>query len=640
MASAAAVLLFSAAQPVIGQAIPDIDRPIKTAVRNPEAIAVVIGIAKYQHPDVPEVGFAVKDAQAIRELLIQTLGYPADRVLLRTNEEASLARLRPIIRQMLPTRVAPGKSDLFVYYSGHGAPNTNTREPYLIPFDYDPSFMPTSDSAYSLKELYADLGKLNARSVTVVLDACFSGLADTAAGRAATVVKYARPGVIEVDSPVAQLPNGLAIAATGPGEIASWQPEAQHGLLTYYLLRALRGEAADEKGRVTAAELERYLKEKVPKAAEQLRQRNQTPQVIAQDAGRVLAQLPISALRTGQAQVVQTFGSLEITVDLGGELLLDDISQGTLSAGQRFIQRQIAAGPHQIEIRKERYRPVSEQVIVPPDQPLRKTYQLAAILPEKPQLEKAYGLIQVTADADGTLYIDDVKAAELSPFAKYTTGRIEAGPHRVRVEKPGYQAAEQQVLVLPNQTATAELKLAPPSAPPVGRETQPPPGAPSLAPTATPSGAAERPVQRRIGDMLNQTDAKRPTFETESYRVTIESVRRRGNSITVTLVFESVSESKIALSWGWSFEPDGGLYLLGENGEKWVAERRPGLMARDDAGIVFTPGMGQVSLLPGTKIKTKFVFGGSGTSSSFTLVSREGAPRSGRDIVIHGLVPN
>jgi sugar lactone lactonase YvrE len=425
---------------------------------------VVIGIAKYQHPDVPDVEFAVNDAVAIKRMLVETLGYREDRVLLRTNEDASVGRLKSLMRQELPARVIAGKSDVFVYYSGHGAPNADTREASLIPWDYDPRYALTSDSAYPLKEFYSDLGKLKSRSVTVTLDACFSGRSESG-----MVLKDVSPPYIEV--PLPELPTGLVVTATGPREVATWDREHRHGLLTYYLLRALRGEAADEKGRVTAAQLERYLKEKVPQAARELRQRNQTPQVTAQEPGRLLAQLPISALKTGEAQVIAQFGSLQITIDVGGELLIDGVPQGVIPAGQAFVQKQIAAGPHTLEIKKERYKPIQEQVMVLPDQPLRKTYQLAAILPEKAQIEVAYGLIQVTADAGGTLYIDAEKAAELSPFARYTTGRIKAGPHQVRVEKAGYQAAEQQVLVLPNQTATAELKLTPiPSVPTPSRE--------------------------------------------------------------------------------------------------------------------------------------------------------------------------
>jgi hypothetical protein len=435
------------------------DRPVRTSTRNAEAVAVVIGISQYQNSDVPEVDFAVRDAQAVRDVLIQTLGYASSRVFLHTDAVASLAQLKPLIRQELLSKVIPGKSDVFVYYSGHGAPNAETREGFLIPYDYNPAYRPTSDSAYPLREFYADLARLKARSVTVVLDACFSGQSDaTQGGGRGMVIKDASPAFIEVQNLAMNLPNGLVITATGPQEIATWDRPHQHGLLTYYLLEGLRGEAADEQGRVTAGRLEQYLKEKVPQAAEELRHRKQMPQVVAVDSNQVLAQLPLSAIKTGRAVVKPAYGSLQITLLLGGELYIDGVNEGTIQAGQVFYEKQITAGPHQVEVRKEGFQAIQEQVVVRPDQLAEKTYNF---LPEAPQVEKAYGLIQISSGTGGTLYIDGRKIAELSPYEKYTTGRVEAGPHEVRVEKPGYVAASQQVTVLPDQAATCNLTMRP-----------------------------------------------------------------------------------------------------------------------------------------------------------------------------------
>ena len=39
----------------------------------------------------------------------------------------------------LPNNVEKDSS-VFVYYSGHGAPNTKTGDAYLVPYDGDPSF--------------------------------------------------------------------------------------------------------------------------------------------------------------------------------------------------------------------------------------------------------------------------------------------------------------------------------------------------------------------------------------------------------------------------------------------------------------------------------------------------------------------
>ena len=70
------ILILAAA--LHGQVATDTaDRPPKTTKRCPDAVAVVVGISHYQNPNVPEAVFAARDAEAMREMLIQTLGYPS-----------------------------------------------------------------------------------------------------------------------------------------------------------------------------------------------------------------------------------------------------------------------------------------------------------------------------------------------------------------------------------------------------------------------------------------------------------------------------------------------------------------------------------------------------------------------------------
>lgn len=120
--------------------------------------------------------------------------------------------------------------------------------------------------------------------------------------------------------------------------------------------------------------------------------------------------------------------------------------------------------------------------------------------------------------------------------------------------------------------------------------------------------------------------------------MSIDSVRQASRSLTVTLTFQNISEKKIALSWGQFLDlahpTDQGPYLLDDNGGKWF------LVSRDDAKIVWQPGFGPVDIPSGGKLRTKLVFIGPGTGKSFTLVSTEGAPQAGRDVVINGLMPD
>jgi len=356
--------------------VSEVDQPIKSQTRNPDAVAVVIGIQEYQRrPDIPDVDFALNDAQAVRRVLIDTLGFSDSRILYLKNADASIGQLKPLFRQQLAGMVKPGVSDLFVYYSGHGAPNG--KEGYLIPWDYNPRYTPTADSAYPLKELYADLDKLKAKNLTVILEACFSGQSDSG-----TIIKDASPVGLEVDNQAAMLANGVVISASGGREIATWYRDQKHGLMTYYWLRAMRGEAGDRQGILTPQGLKQYLQNNVPSLARQLRGRSQTPEVTASRNDQVLARLPVSALISGTGKLVKASGKLQITIDRGGDLTIDGVPQGTIPPGNAFLDEDRAAGPHQIEIRKDGFLPIREEVMVDPDLLTRKIYRLTSSTPD------------------------------------------------------------------------------------------------------------------------------------------------------------------------------------------------------------------------------------------------------------------
>jgi hypothetical protein len=60
-----------------------------------------------------------------------------------------------------------------VFYSGHGVPGLKDQRGYLLPVNADPATVDLN--GYPVDVLYENLSKLPAKSVTVYLDACFSG---------------------------------------------------------------------------------------------------------------------------------------------------------------------------------------------------------------------------------------------------------------------------------------------------------------------------------------------------------------------------------------------------------------------------------------------------------------------------------
>ncbi len=255
----------------------DIDAPSFKLKERPHDVALVVGIENYKN--LPAAKWAERDAEAARRTFV-ALGVPERNVIALTGENATRSKIQAYLQEWLPKNVRPD-SRVFVYYSGHGAPDAETKQAYLVPWDADTEFL--QSTAYPLHDFYGALGRLKAKSVVVALDACFSGLG--ASGRS-VFAAGARPLVTKVETAV---PAGITVLAAASSEqLSNALDEQGHGLFTYYLLKGLDGAAKDKAGRVTAGSLLDYAG---PKVGDEARHgnRGQTP-TLAGDSASVLAQ--------------------------------------------------------------------------------------------------------------------------------------------------------------------------------------------------------------------------------------------------------------------------------------------------------------------------------------------------------------
>ncbi len=248
----------------------------------PDDIAVIIGNGDYtrQGRDIPDVRPAHADAASIRLYVSQALGISdGNIILLRDATAAQMAQVfgsRDNYRGQLFDWVKPGRSRVFVYYAGHGAPSLDSGGPYLVPTDADSGRIGLS--GYPLAQLYDNLGRLPAESVTLVLEACFSGQSP-----AGSLVGKASPILLE--SKATTVPANLTvISAAGGNQIANWEQDETHGLFTVYFLKGMSGEAdkapfGNGDGSVTLDELDRYLGETVTYLARRYYGRDQTAQI-------------------------------------------------------------------------------------------------------------------------------------------------------------------------------------------------------------------------------------------------------------------------------------------------------------------------------------------------------------------------
>jgi hypothetical protein len=251
---------------------------------NPDGIAIIIGNRNYANPDVPAVEYAAADAKTMKQYAISMLGFTEENVIFIENAKKTDFELtfgtREVPQGKLFNWVKPGKSDVFIYYSGHGAPDLSSSKAYFMPVDSDPNYIRIG--GYPLDVFYTNLSKTPARSVTVVLDACFSG-----GSQGGMIIRQASPMFIEVKMPLLGGPGAL-LASTSGDQISSWYPKGGHSLFTYYYLRGLRGDADLNRDRkVTLSEMRDFLAENVPYTARRLFNREQIP-VVQGDPEKVL----------------------------------------------------------------------------------------------------------------------------------------------------------------------------------------------------------------------------------------------------------------------------------------------------------------------------------------------------------------
>lgn len=245
--------------------VSDVDQPKRRGAERPDDFALVIGIEDYQ--SLPKADYGVRDAKTMRRHL-EAMGFPPRNIISLEGAQATGNKLKSYLEEWLPLNVKP-ESTLFVYYSGHGAPDPKTGDAYLVPWDGDPAFL--KSTAYPLSKFYADLSRTKAKRVLVALDACFSG-----AGGRSVLAQGARPLVAKV----AETPAGgrvTVLAAASGEEITGSLNEQGHGMFTYFLLKAL------SEGKRTARELHDSLSPRVQDEARR-QNRQQTPALIGEDA--------------------------------------------------------------------------------------------------------------------------------------------------------------------------------------------------------------------------------------------------------------------------------------------------------------------------------------------------------------------
>ncbi len=228
--------------------------------------AVVIGIDKFQNNSIPQLQYPSKDARDFAKFLVDKGNFAPDHVLLLTNEQATLSKIKEVIGDSwLPQRAR--KDDLVVVFaSTHGSPKEIdvAGDNFLVVYDTDPVKL------FSTGIRFADLAptvkeRTNCDRILLLLDACSSGAANVGGKGMVRVGNFDVAGLVGEGQ--------IVISSSAANQRSFESMRYENGVFTRQLMAALLSKGTNTN--LTDAFCD--LKERVESEVQFDRKQAQTP---------------------------------------------------------------------------------------------------------------------------------------------------------------------------------------------------------------------------------------------------------------------------------------------------------------------------------------------------------------------------
>ena len=319
--------------------------------------SLLVGVNSYLDQNLPCLRYSASDCKGLAEALLEaTQGFPRKEVIVH-HDEAELPPTRETVRASLNSIVAAAKPEdtILLYFSGHGVLDPNTQEVVLCLADTNKDDL--HHTGLKLPEVLQLLSNLGVHRQMLWLDACHSGditlRGAKGEARNSAVINPADQLEQVLRQRAAQSKGFYALLSCDQKQ-RSWEfPELKHGLFTYYLMRGLRGEAADSQGIIEADGLYKYVYHQtlqyIEKTNEQLRLINQ--QKRTRGESDLHSEYPLQTPK----RIVEGVGELVLglksdrtapTVSQRRAIIIDTLSNGDTAALREVLQQ---AGEFQLE---------------------------------------------------------------------------------------------------------------------------------------------------------------------------------------------------------------------------------------------------------------------------------------------------
>jgi len=126
-----------------------------------DSVAIIIGIQNYKR--VPKADFANSDASAFYDYAIRALGIKPENIKLLLDEQADEVEILTAFKNWLPVKVKKARTDVYVFYSGHGLPSDDGKNLYILPHGADRQFI--DKTALNQQEIITAIQSVSPKSV-------------------------------------------------------------------------------------------------------------------------------------------------------------------------------------------------------------------------------------------------------------------------------------------------------------------------------------------------------------------------------------------------------------------------------------------------------------------------------------------
>jgi Caspase domain/PEGA domain len=417
--------------------------------------ALIIGINNYKDDKIPPLQFAVNDAKAISQALINDLGFEAKNVIVLLDSNATRQNILDTLQKsFINDDNVPENSQLLVYFAGHGTASKSGNKGFLL--NYDAKEGSELSSAISMDEVGRIATECKPKHVLFLIDACYGGFSRSRSGSSALIKNVWNQKSREVITAGNSEEKVL--------ESASWQ----HSAFTKVLLDAIqKGNAdVDDDKIITSRELFGYLEQRVASYAEE-KGGKQTPQYgkFIQEDGSFFLELKegaLSKLEDGKQLLNEEeiaeklFSKVVINSNvLAARVFIDNREVGYLSNGK--FEYSLKAGFYKFELKLDKYENTAFESFIKPD-----TTLMFSIKMESKYSKVSFKILP----ADAAVIFNN----NFIGTGSFSTD-LPKGRHEIIIEKKGYKPERTIINLVQDETflsveiekilATIELKTSP-----------------------------------------------------------------------------------------------------------------------------------------------------------------------------------